>query len=276
MDIPFCCPCGHSLSITEEQAGQRMTCPKCGGALSAPTPPTQRGPTIRIDERELAPAAQVHSASHHASTRAVLRAPTEPPNQSSPQAMKANRRFVGKICPICQASIQFGEHIRICKHCVLPFHQVCWDENSGCGTYGCEGARASGPKESYADFSVSASHLSVHENPYQEGASRQGQPPLLPGTYREGEPAHACQATASYYTRYSGMAVASVVFGLLFLYGVGSVLAVILGHLAIAEINKSQGHTTGRVMAVAGLVLGYMGLAGTALVLLSIIVNSSP
>ena len=59
--------------------------------------------------------------------------------------------------------------------------------------------------------------------------------------------------------RTSGMAVASLVLGLVWIYWVGSILAVIFGHLALNE-TKRDPRVGGRGLAVAGLVLGYLGL----------------
>jgi len=59
----------------------------------------------------------------------------------------------------------------------------------------------------------------------------------------------------------SGKATASMVCGILFFFWPAAIAAVILGHLALSEIKKSAGHLAGRGMAVAGLVLGYVGLA---------------
>jgi len=61
----------------------------------------------------------------------------------------------------------------------------------------------------------------------------------------------------------SGYAIASFVLGLA---GcgcafVGSLVAIVLGHVALAEIKKSEGRLGGRGLAIAGLVLGYVGLA---------------
>jgi len=57
----------------------------------------------------------------------------------------------------------------------------------------------------------------------------------------------------------SGMAVASLVLGLVWFFWVGSVLAVVFGHLALAECQREG--KQGQGMAVAGLVLGYIGVA---------------
>jgi hypothetical protein len=69
------------------------------------------------------------------------------------------------------------------------------------------------------------------------------------------------------YARTSGLAVASLVLGILWILWVGSVLAVIFGHVALSQIKRSYGALTGRGMAIAGLVLGYLGLATLALVI---------
>ncbi len=55
----------------------------------------------------------------------------------------------------------------------------------------------------------------------------------------------------------SGMAIASLVCSLL---GIGLV-GVILGHLALSEIKKSNGYTQGRGLAIAGLIIGYVQIA---------------
>lgn len=43
-------------------------------------------------------------------------------------------------CPICQADFQPGEASIPCSGCGTVHHQICWEENGGCGMYGCERA----------------------------------------------------------------------------------------------------------------------------------------
>jgi hypothetical protein len=62
----------------------------------------------------------------------------------------------------------------------------------------------------------------------------------------------------------SGLAIASLVLGVLWICGVGSLIAVVLGAVALGGIKKSKGMLTGKGMAIAGLVLGVLGLLGTA------------
>jgi len=66
----------------------------------------------------------------------------------------------------------------------------------------------------------------------------------------------------------SGLAIASLVCSLLSLGLVG----VILGHLALGEIKRSNGLKEGRGLAIAGLIIGYLEIAlGVAVVLIFII-----
>jgi hypothetical protein len=65
----------------------------------------------------------------------------------------------------------------------------------------------------------------------------------------------------------NGLAIASLVLGILWVYWIGSVLAVIFGHVALSQIDKSGGTQTGRGMAIAGLVLGWIGV-GVLLIIL--------
>lgn len=62
-------------------------------------------------------------------------------------------------------------------------------------------------------------------------------------------------------TKTSGLAVASLVLGILGLCSLASIMAVVFGHVAINQIKRSNGSQTGRGMAIAGLILGYIWLA---------------
>ncbi len=66
----------------------------------------------------------------------------------------------------------------------------------------------------------------------------------------------------------SNMALVSLIMGVLgwvVLPIIGSVLAVIFGHAALGEIDRSEGQLGGRGMAQIGLILGYIALALSAL-----------
>lgn len=58
----------------------------------------------------------------------------------------------------------------------------------------------------------------------------------------------------------NGMAIASMVLGILWLYWIGSILALIFGMVAKSQIDSSGGTQDGRGMAIAGIVLGWVGV----------------
>lgn len=67
----------------------------------------------------------------------------------------------------------------------------------------------------------------------------------------------------------------SLVFGILgyvFLPFVGSIVAVICGHVALGGIKKSGGRVGGSGMAIAGLVLGYLQIIGWIILIAILIV----
>jgi type IV pilus assembly protein PilA len=96
------------------------------------------------------------------------------------------------------------------------------------------------------------------------GAVLQGQrgmPP--PGTDFE-----TTSAPYSGPTRTSGMAIGSLICGILFFFFPTAVVAIILGHLALGQIRRERGRLTGSGLATAGLVLGYGGVAIIPVVLI--------
>jgi len=58
----------------------------------------------------------------------------------------------------------------------------------------------------------------------------------------------------------NGLAIAAMILGILCLYGVGSILALVFGYQARTQIDSSGGMQTGRGMATAGIVLGWVGI----------------
>jgi hypothetical protein len=63
----------------------------------------------------------------------------------------------------------------------------------------------------------------------------------------------------------SNKALASLICGVLFFCGPAAIAAVILGHMALSDIKKGAGRIAGQGMAVAGLVMGYLGIAFMAI-----------
>lgn len=69
----------------------------------------------------------------------------------------------------------------------------------------------------------------------------------------------------------NGLAIASLVLGIVWVWWIGSLLAIIFGHRARSQIDGSGGAETGRGMATAGLVLGYLGLGFLILGIVAIV-----
>ena len=72
----------------------------------------------------------------------------------------------------------------------------------------------------------------------------------------------------------SALAITSLVSGLLgwtFLPLVGSLVAIITGHMARAEIQRSNGQMDGDGLAIAGLVLGWLVIAISVLTVLAFV-----
>jgi hypothetical protein len=68
--------------------------------------------------------------------------------------------------------------------------------------------------------------------------------------------------------RVNALAIASVVVGVLWMWWVGSVAAVVMGHVALRQISQSGGAQTGRAAALTGLAFGYFGLTTLLAVIL--------
>ncbi len=81
----------------------------------------------------------------------------------------------------------------------------------------------------------------MSRNPY-------AQPPITPDALELREP-----------SRVSGLAVSSLVFGLLCCLPVTGFIATILGGASLVRISRSEGRLSGRGLAITGLVLGLIG-----------------
>ena len=68
--------------------------------------------------------------------------------------------------------------------------------------------------------------------------------------------------------RTSGLAIASMVLGIVWVYWIGSILAVIFGHVALSQTSRDE-TLRGRGMAIAGLVLGYVGVGTLLLIIIA-------
>jgi Domain of unknown function (DUF4190) len=63
----------------------------------------------------------------------------------------------------------------------------------------------------------------------------------------------------------SGLAIASLVLSIIWIGGLGAILAVIFAIIALRQIAASQGRLKGRGLSIAGLIIGIIGIIGAAL-----------
>lgn len=82
------------------------------------------------------------------------------------------------------------------------------------------------------------------------------------------------RATPPTAPRTNGLAIASLVLGILWLYWIGSILALVFGYSAKSQIDRSGGVEGGRGLAVAGIVLGWVGV-GTLVLFLALLAAAS-
>lgn len=85
---------------------------------------------------------------------------------------------------------------------------------------------------------------------------------------------YGTQARPSAPSKVNGFAIASMVLGIVWIYWIGSILAVVFGHIALRQIQESNDTQSGRGMAIAGLVLGYVGIAIVGLIIVFVVIGS--
>jgi hypothetical protein len=64
------------------------------------------------------------------------------------------------------------------------------------------------------------------------------------------------------------LAIASLVCGVFWIGFLGSLAAVVMGHMALSQIARSGGMQTGRTAALVGTAFGYFGLTALLTILL--------
>ncbi len=81
-----------------------------------------------------------------------------------------------------------------------------------------------------------------------------------------GQPAYVQQPVLVAQPQTNNNAVISLILGICCYVGLGiltGIPAVLFGHKALREIDRSAGTQGGKPLAIIGLVLGYMGIVGT-------------
>lgn len=76
--------------------------------------------------------------------------------------------------------------------------------------------------------------------------------------------------------RTNGLAVASLVLSLLWLAGLGSIVAIVLAVVSRRQIRESRGAESGEGVALAGLIIGILGVIGMAGLAVVLVVLLTP
>jgi hypothetical protein len=94
-------------------------------------------------------------------------------------------------------------------------------------------------------------------------------PPPAPPAYGQSSGGYGYQSTP----KTNGLAIASLVLGIaqIFICIIGGILALVFGYISRRQIDESGGTQGGRGMAIAGIILGWIGI-GLGIVYIVVIV----
>ncbi len=139
-------------------------------------------------------------------------------------------------CQLCGQPV--SSHANVCPHCGQP-------------TTAAPQPPATSQTPTQVTPPVSAS--------VPEGAQAGSAPPPAQGYY---PPAGYPTGAPATPTHTNGLAIVSLVLAILgfFLWIIGSIGAIITGHIALSQIKRSSPPQGGRGLAIAGLVIGYLFL----------------
>lgn len=100
---------------------------------------------------------------------------------------------------------------------------------------------------------------------YQAPPAAYGPPPVAPPVGPPGYGYPAAPYGFAPVRRTNGLAIAAMVCSFFFwLYGIGAVLGVVFGFIARSQIKRSGGTQQGKGMALAGIIIGFVGIAVVA------------
>ena len=112
-----------------------------------------------------------------------------------------------------------------------------------------------------------------HQSPYGQQPSYGLQPPYGQPPYGQQPPYGGYPPQVNYVPATNGFAIASLVLGILWIYWIGSILALIFGYVAKRQIRE-RGESGGG-MATAGIVLGWIGIAVLVLGIIGLGIGAS-
>jgi hypothetical protein len=139
--IYFDCACGGPMWVAASLAGQTGRCRYCGQRLVVPHTSGSKGRPLApptIEKRPRPAPARVKQATLARATTAAAPSPAVPDAAARAAFSAPVSAPQTGTCSICQTPIRTDEAQTACPSCHLTFHQQCWEENLGCGAYGCD------------------------------------------------------------------------------------------------------------------------------------------
>lgn len=123
MSINIQCECGKKYHFADRFAGTVSPCAYCGKQLNI----VSENGLVALDEAE-GRSAEIGS--------------------TLPASIAHTIPITSKLlCSICQCSLEEGDNVVNCSACHAQYHSECWNENDGCGTYGCTLSPAVSPRD---------------------------------------------------------------------------------------------------------------------------------
>lgn len=96
---------------------------------------------------------------------------------------------------------------------------------------------------------------------HPQGQDQPAQQPGMPyPQYGQYAPPQQQPVYVTQPTKTNGFSIAALVLGIVWIYWIGSILALVFGYIAKSQIDNSGGTQSGRGMAIAGIVLGWVGI----------------
>lgn len=148
--------------------------------------------------------------------------------------------------------------VNYCAHCGSPVRG---------GTSFCEKCGASLSTAPPSEPVAAGESPQAYDAPAPPPPGRYPPPPYPPGYASPGYMPPVPMAPST-----NGFSIASLVLGIVWVFGIGSILAVIFGFVARKQIRESGGRQDGGGMALAGIILGFVGIAGLILWIVAIVV----
>lgn len=99
------------------------------------------------------------------------------------------------------------------------------------------------------------------------------EPMRRPGADAWGEPPRADATLGSWFAHVNTRAVVAFLWASCWFCGIASVVAIVQARRARREIAASDGHQAGRGLALVASVIGWVGLAFAAVMVLAILLN---